>query len=224
MQVGVVVVMQDDVDLKNVDAMVSQFPLPDGMDDAVLNRQQMGAAMNVSENTITKYLSQGMPCESAGGNGQEYQLRLSHCYAWRRSKDEAEAALKRKGDDAARRAASLFRNLPSDLDDDAPMTPLELRQASEAEYHYQRAAKQRGELLQVEDVRSVFERIIVDFRVTIETVVDFCELEFGLKSDEILRLQERCDDALAGARFRMTKITDQVEGSLPIEQREMFEP
>ena len=66
------VVLADGTEL-DVDA----FPLPDGVDDGVLNRGQLAEALRVSEPSITSWIRDGMPVLSQGGNGQAITFWLN---------------------------------------------------------------------------------------------------------------------------------------------------
>lgn len=195
----------DDLDLEKLTAA---HPLPDGVEDVVVNRTQLGIALSVSENTISKYISQGLPVLTVGGNGKEYEFQLSDCYAWRCARDEDARTQKSAGDHAAAQLALTFRN--HDDSETAPSSELTAKQIieeAEADYKYQRAAEQRGELVRASRVRDLFEDTLVEFRTTITTVVDFAEMEFGLKPDQVDKLERRCNNALVQARVNLGKLT-----------------
>lgn len=175
---------------------VSRYPLPDGVvdDGTLLNRAQLAKAFGVSENTITKWLSQGMPVESAGQNGVSYEFRLTHCWAWRQDRDERARAAKQRGDELAAQAALAFRNLDDDqAEDEAELTADDLRKWSEAEYHRNRVAEQRGSLVRADRMRSLIEDVFVTFGAEMDTLPDFAEMEFGLSAAQVAKLQDRCD-------------------------------
>lgn len=175
---------------------VARYPLPDGVidDGTTLNRAQLAKAFQVSENTITKWLGLGMPVESAGQNGVSYEFRLSHCWAWRQDRDERSRAAKQRGDQLAAQAALAFRNLDEDrAEDEADLTADDLRKWSEAEYHRNRVAEQRGDLVRADRFRTLIEDIFVTFGAEMDTLPDFAEMEFGLSAQQVSKLQDRCD-------------------------------
>ena len=89
------------------EALVARYPLPEGVPDAVLNREEMGEALGVSLNTVTAWINAGMPVQAEGRNGRPYELRLSHCYAWneaRRRDEEVRSAQARDAISAMRLA------------------------------------------------------------------------------------------------------------------------
>ncbi len=65
-----------------IDDLMAKFPLPDGVPDAVLNREELADALGTSINTISAWIAQGMPVQQVGGNGKADELRLAHCHAW----------------------------------------------------------------------------------------------------------------------------------------------
>lgn len=202
--IGVVVVMQD-VDLA---ALRRQYPLPNGVTDTVMNRSQMSVAMGVSENTITKYIAKGMPVLTEGGNGKEYEFQISDCYAWKLWIDDEQRQQKAAADKTAMQLALEFRN-SDDGNGGAPagLTAKQIQEEAEADYKYQRAAEQRGELVRVSRVRELFEDTLVQFRTTITTVVDFAEMEFGLSPEQVEKLDVRCNQALIQARHKLEDVT-----------------
>ena len=180
---------------------LSRFPLPEGVEDGVLNRAQLALAFNMSENTISKWVLQGMPVQSAGQNGVAYEFSLSHCWAWKQSRDEDAMAAKRRGDQLATQAALAFRNLDADEDEaNSQMTAAEVRAWAEAEYHRNRAAEQRGELMRTSRVLQAVEDMIVAFGTAMDTLPDWAELEFGLTPDQVQQLQDKADAIRQEAR------------------------
>ena len=175
---------------------VAAYPLPGGLvdDGTLLNRVQLARAFSVSENTITKWVSQGMPVMSEGQNGVSYEFRLSHCWAWRAARDEKARAAKAQGDQMAAQAALAFRNLDDDqAEAEAELTADDLKKWSEAEYHRNRVAEQRGDLVRADRVRAALEDIFVAVGAEMDTLPDFAEMQFGLSAAQVAQVQERCD-------------------------------
>ena len=199
------------MDADALDKLLGSHPLPEGIDDAVLNRSQLAVAMQVSDNTISKFLSRGMPCLSQGGNGKDYEFQLSHCYAWRMSEDAEAAAKKAKGDDVARQMALVFRNDDEEIEDSAPvLTAKEIKEESEADYARNKAAESRRELVRRHRVDELFESVLIEFRTQITTLVDFAEMEFSLTPDQVEKMQTRCDSTLVQARVNLQSVTGTV--------------
>lgn len=175
---------------------VAAWPLPEGVEDGVLNRSQLARAFNVTENTITKWMGQGMPALSEGQNGVAYEFQLSHCHAWRQSRDEKARAAKARGDQLAVQAALAFRNLDSDQEEaEGSLTADELRKWSEAEYHRNRVAEQRGDLLRADAVRRLMEGLLVSVGNAFDTLPDWAEVNLGLSADQVALMQAQCDMA-----------------------------
>lgn len=173
---------------------VSAWPLPDGSEDFVLNRTQLARAFNVTENTITKWMGQGMPALSEGQNGVAYEFQLSHCYAWRQARDEKVRSAKLRGDQVAAQAALAFRNLDADQEEaEGWMSADELRKLSEAEYHRNRVAEQRGDLIRADRTRAVIEDVIVMVATSLETLPDYLEMKFGLSTEQVAEVVVRTD-------------------------------
>ncbi|WP_237400491.1 terminase small subunit [Rhodovulum visakhapatnamense] len=198
MRVVVVMPEIDTADLRR------RYPLPEGVEDAPMNRAQIARALNVSDNTITKWIAQGLPVLEEGGNGREYAFSPADCYAWRMHRDAETRAAKSAADTAAAQLAMAFRNLDEDdANAAAGLTARQIAEEAEADYKYQRAAEQRGELTRTARVRDLFEDMLVEFRRTVTTLVDYCEMEFSLDPEETAKLESRCDGALMRARSNL---------------------
>src|SRR3569623_659830 len=87
--------------------LVVRYPLPEGVIDAVLNREELAEALGTSLNTVTSWLNMGMPALEWGRNGKPYELQLSACYAWneaRRRDEDARTAKAREASESMRLA------------------------------------------------------------------------------------------------------------------------
>lgn len=186
---------------------VARWPLPDGVDDSVLlNRAQLAIAFKVSENTVTKWVGQGMPAESSGSNGLSYAFRLSHCYAWRMEREERLRSDKVRGDQAAQQAALAFLNVSGDDEEaQSALTPAEMRAWAEAEYHRNRAAEQRGDLVRASVVAGLLQELLSVVRGGISALPDFAEAELGLTADATAKLQSKCDQVLIELRHTIER-------------------
>ncbi|GAA5073520.1 terminase small subunit [Roseibacterium beibuensis] len=187
----------------DLDAARRHYPLPDGIEDVVVNRAQLATALKASENTVTKWLAKGMPCIQEGGNGRDYQLQLGDCYAWRMWSIEAETEAKRRADQAAAQLAMAFVNPDEEDEAQAQLSPKQIREFAEADLVRNKAAEMRRELVRAARVREVFEDVLVQFRTSTLTMVDFAEREFGLEPVQAAKLQIRADQVLIDARTRI---------------------
>lgn len=180
-----------------------RFPLPDGAEDAVLNRAQLAHALNTSDNTITKWIAAGMPVEQEGGNGKEYAFQLSLCYAWRLWRDESLASAKRTSDAAAAQIRLQFLNPGEEDDGRARLTPRQIKDEADAEFARLKAAQLRGELIPVARVSAALEDVFAAVRNGVTTLPDFAEMEFGLSPADVDKMQRRCDEILVDVRNRL---------------------
>lgn len=189
--------------------LVARYPLPAGVSDpgVPLNRSQLARAFQVSENTITKWIDKGMPVLEAGTNGQAYKFVLAECYAWRRHDEETERAEREASDRAAQQLSMLFRN---DDEEDRPsgriLTADEIARESEADFKRNKAAELRGDLVRASRVRALNEEVLAQARIQIITLVDFCEMEFGLSADQVDVLQRRVNATLVDMRDGLARI------------------
>ncbi|MBK5924772.1 hypothetical protein CCR90_13540 [Rhodovulum sulfidophilum] len=106
------------------------YPLPEGVEDTAMNRAQIARALDVSDNTISKWIAQGMPVLEEGGNGREYAFSPADCYAWRRHRDAEARAAKAAADRSASQLAMAFRNLDEEDANASPPRPARSRGGS----------------------------------------------------------------------------------------------
>src|SRR5688572_4390131 len=83
-------------------ADAASYPLPNGVTDAVLNRDQLARALGVSLPTIDRWIGDGMPMLQDGRNGRAYQFQLSACWAWKCGRDAEDKAADDAAEDAIR--------------------------------------------------------------------------------------------------------------------------
>ncbi|OJY35932.1 MAG: hypothetical protein BGP11_18465 [Rhodobacterales bacterium 65-51] len=200
---------------------VSAWPLPDGVEDGVLNRGQLSRAFDVTENTITKWIGQGMPVLSEGQNGVSYEFRLSHCWAWRAARNEKIRAAKQRGDQIAAQAALAFRNLDDDqAEAEAGMSAADVRAWSEAEYARNRLAEQRGDLIRTDRVRAVFEESLVKIGNSLDTLPDFLEMKFGLSAEQVAQVVARTDELRDDIKAALEDLVRRPGSVVPISTRQ----
>ena len=111
-----------------------RFPLPEGLEDVVVNRARLAEGLNTSENTVTKWLANGMPCLKDGSNGTPYEFQLSECYAWRMAVLEAEAVADAYAKAQVSQLRMAFLN-PGEDDEQAPqLSAKDMRAIAETHY------------------------------------------------------------------------------------------
>lgn len=201
---------------------VSAWPLPQGVEDGILNRAQLARAFSVSENTITKWMAQGMPVLSEGQNGVAYEFRLSHCYAWRQDRDQKARAEKARGDQVAAQAALAFRNLDADHEEaEGGLTADEVKKWSEAEYARNRLAEQRGDLVRADRVRVLMEEVMVMVGGSLDTLPDFIELHFSPTVEQVQMVEKRSDELRAKIRSQIEDLLQRSAVIVPIGGRQV---
>lgn len=200
---------------------VSAWPLPAGVEDGILNRTQLARAFSVSDNTITKWIAQGMPVLTEGQNGVSYEFRLSHCYAWRQERDQKARAEKARGDQVAAQAALAFRNLDADQEEaEGGLSADEVKKWSEAEYARNRLAEQRGDLVRADRVRAVMEEVLVIVGGSLDTLPDFMELNFSMTVEQVEKVEKRSNELRNDIRQRIEDMLRRPAIILPFGDRQ----
>jgi phage terminase Nu1 subunit (DNA packaging protein) len=174
--------------------------LPAGVEDAVVNRRQLATAFGVSENTIDRWVGQGMPVLEAGSNGRSYQFQLSACWSWRERQKSAEQAASDQAEHAVRqlRLALLGGGGTGTGDDQArALSPKERAAIYEAEIAYTRLARERGDLVPVGQVVETFEQVFGLVRAAILDMPDRLARELALDGGQVERVVRIGDEILA---------------------------
>ncbi len=182
---------------------LDEYPLPDSVEDETFNLELMAKAMGTSTVTISRWIDLGMPVQQRGGNGQSYELRFSHCYAWRKWRDRAESEAQKTLEESARQKAMLFLN-EGDASDRPHLSPKDIREWSEAELIRNKAALQRGELVRASHVTEVFDLVLSTARNALVTAPDWLEQEFSLSPTQVEKAQAYFDGVLAEMRHKMS--------------------
>ncbi|SOH93364.1 Phage DNA packaging protein, Nu1 subunit of terminase [Monaibacterium marinum] len=178
--------------------LTTQYPLPEGVIDARVNRGQLADAFNVSANTIDKWRRDGMPVLQDGTNGQSYVFQLSACWAWRAGEVEGKKQRDAEAERSVRQLRMAFLNRGEGRDADAGMSPLEARAHAEAELRLNQVGRERGELVYVSDVTDGIEAIFANIREVLQSLPDWMEREAAMDAASIDALTRRCDGALEG--------------------------
>lgn len=192
-----VVVVDDEIELPNGSKIsVRNYPLPEGVEDDTFNRAQLARALGVSENTVGKWIADGLPVEETGGQGRDYAIVLSKAYAWKVGRQSFEDNLKRSKDEKAQQVRMAFLAADPSQDEDALLGAKELKELAEARYARNRAAEQQRDLVRVTEVQAMLEKMLIAFSRGQQTLPDFCETEFGLLPSQVEALEKRCDAVL----------------------------
>lgn len=210
---------------KSLMAAVAEYPLPQGVPDADVNQADLALGMNVTTNTVGKWVSRsvlasewadddGIPVIEQGSMGRAYVIRLSHAWAWRqRSEDRRE-----KKAAAARHAAELLQARALGLDIEQPeatIDPVTRRKLAEADIMWQRASALRRKLVELDEMTEMLEDVCVTIRNGIEAMPDRLERELGLKPEEVDMVERigtdilaEMADRIAAAQLEERDITD----------------
>jgi len=174
----------------------AEYPLPDGIEDCVLNQSQLARAMGTSLVTISSWIGSDMPVRQKGGNGQAYEFQLAHCFAWRKHREAQDEKKRSDGDAAANQLALTFLNDDQVAHDVPSLTAKDIKAFSEADYQRNKAAEMRGDLVRASQVSRVLEEMIVAFVSGVNVMPDFVEAEFGVTPSQAQRMQDRCDSLI----------------------------
>ena len=81
----------------------ARYPLPEGVQDATVNKGQLAEAFAVSETTVDKWLRKaGFPILEGGANGVAYKFQLSAVWAWREAQKAQTRAEQEATNDSVR--------------------------------------------------------------------------------------------------------------------------
>lgn len=196
---------------------VSAYPLPEGVEDGILNMKTLARAMRVSTVTISQRVDEGMPVHQVGGNGKAYEFRLSHCHAWLVWRDKLRDDQQRQSDAIADQYALEFLGGGDQVPDVAALTPKQMREYAEAELKRNQAAEQRGDLMRRHLVERLVEDMLVIFRSGTIGLPDWMEQEFSLSPTQVEKAQAYADGILAEVRSRMKRAGFEAPSVIDIE-------
>lgn len=183
-----------EADWPGLGVWLKDYPLPDG-NDMDLNMSELATVFGVSTNTVKSWLTQPdgrMPCAVRGGNGREYLLRLSWCYAWRQHQD---ALKKNRAQALARLQGQLFGVEPDQADQG--LSPKQVREVAEAKMKHAEAARMLGTLTEIEDVYRLFDQVFVKMRNSAMGVSDRLERELSLTAPQARQVDRAMEEMLS---------------------------
>ena len=175
---------------------VERYPLPDGVEDVVVNKRHLAEAFKKSLPTIDQWIAEGMPFESKGTNGQAYEFQLSVCYAWRQAREAAEAAEEEKIQSNIRQMQMALLGGGSGSSEMA-LTPRQRKELYETEAAYNKLAQSRGELISRADVLAMLERTFSAVRNAVNGMPDRLSRDVGLDGRQSEAAVVVADDLLA---------------------------
>ncbi len=196
--------MLTEADWPGLTDWLNDHPLPDA-DDMDMNMSELATVFSVSTNTVKAWLTQPdgqMPCVQRGGNGREYVLRLSWCWAWRQNQD---AQKKSRALDLARLQGHLFGVEPEQANQG--LSPKQIREVAEAKMKHAEAARMLGTLTQIEDVYQLFEQVFVKVRNSAMGMSDRLERELSLTPPQARHVDRAMEEML-------TSVIEEVQDSV----------
>ena len=180
-----------------------QYPLPDGVDDIVLNRGQMARALNVSEPTIDRWIVDGLPVlEGGGGGGRPYKFQLSACWSWKCARDDDERIATAEAERAVQQMRLALVG-GSVGDQERAFSAKQRSELYAAEYHWMQAARARGQLTPIERVEDLLEEVFSLVRDAVVALPDRLQRECNLDGRQVEKAVTACDDLLSEAHRKM---------------------
>jgi phage terminase Nu1 subunit (DNA packaging protein) len=190
----------------------TMFPLPDGIEDVIMNREQLALAFDVTVNTLSRWVKQGMPTVETGKRGTGYQFQPSYCYAWLKWRDASEKADQQRANSIARKLRAQFRNVEKLDDPTLNMTAAQVKAEADAEKARLSVAALRRQHVHTGDMEELIEDLFTIIRNSLETIPDYAEIEMSLTADDVIKLKGRCDQTLDDMRVRIASEFGPAEG------------
>ncbi|MFY0619032.1 hypothetical protein [Shimia sp.] len=180
--------------------MLAAHPLPQGVPDADMSQDEIAQALGVTVNTLGKWLkdtsmSPQFPVVERGGLGKAYVLRLSHCYAWKMHRDDAEKARLRHNRAAIDRLQASFLGVDVGEGEET-LSAKDRRALAEADLVQSKAAQMRRQLVRLEEVVELLEGLFKTMRDGVESMPDRLERELNLKAEEVALVERIGSDIL----------------------------
>lgn len=167
-----------------LDELARQYPLPDDVPDATLQKNEVAQFFGVSIPTIDAWLRQGMPAMSEGANGRAWEFRAAHVWAWR----EAQRAEEETRSEEARAAIEAMRLRLVDGkagDSIRALPPKERRDLYEVELAHRKLMAESNSLIERQVVRELLEDLFSLFRDGVTAHSDRLERDGALKGEQI---------------------------------------
>jgi phage terminase Nu1 subunit (DNA packaging protein) len=187
--------------------------------EPLLNRAQIAQIFNVSENTIDKWRSKGMPVEVEGGNGVAYGFLFSECKAWVDEVQTRAAAEKHAADAFVAQQRMAFLGIDK-RDQKAGLSPAQMRELAQAELVWMQAAERRRSLVQVDEIVELLDLVFSEVRAGLDGQPDWLEREFGLSGADVERVVAYNDEVLRAikAAIEAAALSDRGEVIDPLDR------
>lgn len=173
-------------------------------DEPVLNRGQIAACFDVSENTIDKWIRKGMPVESKGSNGKSYEFYLSDCKDWRNSEIERERETQAAADLFVQQQRAKYLGVKVE-DERAGLTASQMREMAQAELLHMQASQKRGTMVHVDEMVDLVDAIFGEVRNALDGFPDWLEREYGLSPEQVERAIGYCDGVMQEMHDRLNE-------------------
>jgi phage terminase Nu1 subunit (DNA packaging protein) len=195
-------------------ALVTAYPLPAGVPDAVVNQYQLADALNTSQTTLAHWRRLGLPVEVEGTNGRSYQFRLSLCFAWMRRREAEDRAARLAAEDATQQLRLALTGGTVAPGGEPGLSKRDAIETLQLEKAWTDAARARGELIAAADVAEALQAIFAEIRDGLDAAPDRLGRELGLDGAAVEAAQRICDDILDAARRRLALDFEATEQSL----------
>lgn len=185
-----------------IEDLAQRHPLPDGVPDAVLNRTEIAEFFAVNVLTITAWMSAGMPVQQEGGQGQPYEFRAAHCWAWKQARDRSEAM---RSAEARATIEGMRLALVGGGNGDTieALDPKQRREIYAAQIEHERMMTHRKQLLRREDVLRGFEAILMIVRDVLESAPDRVERIEAMPPKAVDAFIDVCDGVITEIERRL---------------------
>lgn len=205
-----------------IEALVARYPLPDGVGDCVMNREELADALATSMNTITAWINAGMPVQQTGGQGKAYELRLAVCWAWRQAR-RAEEDLRSEEVKRAQQAMRLALVGGTSGDSIEALDPKQRREIIQAQIEHERFAAHRKQLMRRDDVRELVENLLMLVRDTMESAPDQVERIDAMPPKAVDAFVDVCDRLVEEFARRIAAFWEINPESRTPEKRDLFD-
>lgn|GEM_PF-513210 len=194
-----VVVVMSELTESEIQALCERYPLPEGVEDCVMSREDLAETLQVSLNTVTSWLSKGMPMLQEGGPGKSYELQLSACFAWRQAQkaDEDLRSAQVKRAQSAMRLALVGGATGDTIE---ALDPKTRREIMAAQIEQERFQRERNQLMRRDDVLEMMELVYGIIRDRMNAAPDLIERRNALEPKLVQELIDACDDIVTDVR------------------------
>lgn len=191
-------------------ALSARHPLPEGVQDAVVNKSQLALALNTSEVTVGKWIARGLPFEQEGTNGRPYLFRLSLAFAWVEADRAGRSEARARADEAAGQLAMALSGGAIKAEAGG-MTTAEQAAVMDLVIKRNRAALEQKDLIWRADAVAAFEAAFLLVRDGLEGLPDRLGRELGLEGADLERVERACDDVLSRAAAKVEDFANGID-------------